>query len=91
MTNDQIDKAKADFDGLDKQMRDLGGDANDLTAKLEDLKKYFASSFSADSVNAAKSQIEGAKKAAREMVSSADALRDILAKNKKIVKGTVNQ
>ena len=85
------DKAKADFDALDKQMRDLGGDANDLTAKLEDLKKYFASSFSADSVNAAKSQIEGAKKSAREMVTASDALRDTIAKSKKVVKGTVNE
>lgn len=91
LTNDQIDKAKADFDSLDKQMRDLGGDANDLTALLEDLKKYFSSSFSADSVNAAKNQIEGAKKSAREMVTSADALRDTIAKSKKVVKGTVNQ
>jgi predicted nucleic acid-binding Zn-ribbon protein len=91
LTNDQIDKAKADFDALDKQMRDLGGDANDLTGLLLDLQKYFASSFSADSVNAAKERIEGAKKSAREMVSSADALRDTLYKNKKIVKGTATQ
>ena len=27
MTNDQIDKAKADFDALDKQLREVGGDA----------------------------------------------------------------
>ena len=91
LTNDQIDKAKADFDTLDKQMRDLGGDANDLTNLLLDLKKYFASSFSADSVNAAKAQIEGAKKSAREMVTASDALRDTIYKNKKIVKGTNTQ
>ena len=91
LTNDQIDKAKADFDTLDKQMRNLGGDANDLTNLLLDLKKYFASSFSADSVNAAKAQIEGAKKAAREMVTAADGLRDAIYKNKKVVKGTNTQ
>ena len=91
LTNDQIDKAKADFDTLDKQMRNLGGDANDLTNLLLDLKKYFASSFSADSVNAAKAQIEGAKKSAREMVTAADALRDAIYKNKKVVKGTNTQ
>jgi len=91
LTNDQIDKAKSDFDALDKQMRDLGGDANDLTNLLQDLKKYFSSSFSTDSVNAAKAQIEGAKKSAREMVTAADALRDTIYKNKKIVKGTNTQ
>ena len=91
LTNDQIDKAKADFDSLDKQMRDVGGDANDLVGLLKDLRKYFESSFSADSVNAAKNQIEGAKKSAREMVTAVDALRDTLYKNKKIVKGTNTQ
>ena len=91
LTNDQIDKAKADFDALDKQMRDVGGDANDLVGLLKDLRKYFESSFSADSVNAAKTQIEGAKKSAREMVTTVDALRDTLYKNKKIVKGTNTQ
>ena len=91
LTADQRDKAKADFDALDRQMRDLGGDANDLTGLLGDLKKYFSSSFSADSVNAAKPRIEAAKKSAREMVTSADALRDMIAKSKKVVKGTVNQ
>ena len=45
LTNDQLDKAKADFDSLDKQMREVGGDANDLTSFLEDLKKYFDSSY----------------------------------------------
>ena len=88
LTNDQIDKAKADFDGLDKQMREIGGDANDLTGLLDDLQKYFASSFSADSVSAAKDRIEKAKGSARDMVKDVDALRDMLYKNKKIVKGT---
>jgi predicted nucleic acid-binding Zn-ribbon protein len=86
LTNDQIDKAKADFDGLDKQMREIGGDANDLTGLLDDLQKYFASSFSSDSVNAAKDRIEKAKTSARDMVKDVDALRDTLYKNKKIVK-----
>ena len=88
LTNDQIDKAKADFDGLDKQMREIGGDANDLTGLLDDLQKYFASSFSSDSVNTAKDRIEKAKTSARDMVKDVDALRDTLYKNKKIVKGT---
>ena len=91
LTNDQIDKAKADFDGLDKQMREIGGDANDLTGLLDDLQKYFASSFSADSVGAAKDRIEKAKGSARDMVKDVDALRDMLYKNKKIVKGTNTQ
>jgi len=91
LTNDQIDKAKADFDTLDKQMREIGGDANDLTGLLDDLKKYFASSFSSDSVNAAKERIEKAKASARDMVKDVDALRDTLYKNKKIVKGTNSQ
>ena len=91
LTNDQIDKAKADFDGLDKQMREIGGDANDLTGLLDDLQKYFASSFSSDSVNAAKDRIEKAKTSARDMVKDVDALRDTLYKNKKIVKGTNSQ
>jgi len=91
LTNDQIDKAKGDFDTLDKQMREVGGDANDLTGLLEDLKKYFESSFSADSVKAAKTQIEGAQKSANEMIASVDALRDNLEGSKKIVKGTSAQ
>jgi predicted nucleic acid-binding Zn-ribbon protein len=91
LTNDQIDKAKADFDTLDKQMREIGGDANDLTGLLDDLQKYFASSFSSDSVNAAKERIEKAKASARDMVKDVDALRDTLYKNKKIVKGTNSQ
>ena len=91
LTNDQIDKAKADFDSLDKQMREIGGDANDLTGLLDDLQKYFASSFSSDSVNAAKDRIEKAKTSARDMVKDVDALRDTLYKNKKIVKGTNSQ
>ena len=85
------DKDKADFDALDKQMREIGGDANDLTGLLDDLRKYFASSFSADSVNAAKDRIEKAKSSARDMVKDVDALRDTLYKNKKIVKGTNSQ
>ena len=91
LTNDQIDKAKADFDGLDKQMREIGGDANDLTGLLDDLQKYFASSFSSDSVNAAKDRIEKAKTSARDMVKDVRELRDTLYKNKKIVKGTNSQ
>jgi len=91
LTNDQIDKAKADFDVLDKQMREIGGDANDLTGLLDDLQKYFASSFSSDSVNAAKDRIEKAKTSARDMVKDVDGLRDALYKNKKIVKGTNTQ
>ena len=91
LTNDQIDKAKADFDALDKQMREIGGDANDLTGLLDDLQKYFASSFSSDSVNAAKDRIEKAKTSARDMVKDVDGLRDTLYKNKKIVKGTNSQ
>ena len=91
LTNDQIDKAKSDFDALDKQMREIGGDANDLTGLLDDLQKYFASSFSSDSVGAAKDRIEKAKTSAREMVKDVDDLRTTIYKNKKIVKGTNSQ
>jgi uncharacterized coiled-coil DUF342 family protein len=88
MTNDQIDKAKADFDVLDKQLREVGGDANDLTAVLQDLKKYFASSFSPDSIKTCTPMVEKARTAAQEMVKSVDTLRDTLYKQKKEVKGT---
>ena len=91
LTNDQIDKAKADFDSLDKQIREVGGDANDLTTLLEDLKKYFDSSYSADSVKTAGPMIDKARTSGREMQKSVDALRDTLYKNKKEVKGTINQ
>jgi len=91
MTNDQIDKAKADFDTLDKQMREVGGDANDLTALLEDLKKYFDSSYSADSVKTAGPMIDKARTSGREMQKSVDALRDSIYINKKEVKGTSSQ
>ena len=91
LTNDQLDKAKADFDALDKQMREVGGDANDLTALLEDLKKYFDSSYSADSVKTAGPMIDKARKAGRDMQTSVDALRDAIYKNKKEVKGTSSQ
>jgi predicted nucleic acid-binding Zn-ribbon protein len=88
MTNDQIDKAKADFDVLDKQLREVGGDANDLTTLLEDLKKYFASSFSPDSIKTCTPMIEKARTAGQEMVKSVDTLRDNIYKQKKEVKGT---
>ena len=91
LTNDQLDKAKADFDALDKQMREVGGDANDLTALLEDLKKYFDSSYSADSVKTAGPMIDKARTSGREMQKSVDALRDAIYKNKKEVKGTASQ
>lgn len=88
MTNDQIDKAKSDFDVLDKQLREVGGDANDLTTLLEDLKKYFASSFSPDSVKTCTPMIEKARAAGQEMVKSVDTLRNNIYKQKKEVKGT---
>lgn len=88
MTNDQIDKAKADFDVLDKQLREVGGDANDLTTLLEDLKKYFASSFSPDSIKTCTPMIEKARAAGQEMVKSVDTLRNNIYKQKKEVKGT---
>ena len=91
LTNDQLDKAKADFDALDKQIREVGGDANDLTALLEDLKKYFDSSYSADSVKTAGPMIDKARTSGREMQKSVDALRDAIYKNKKEVKGTASQ
>ena len=91
LTNDQLDKAKADFDSLDKQMREVGGDANDLTSFLEDLKKYFDSSYSADSVKTAGPMIDKARTSGRETQKSVDALRDTLYKNKKEVKGTASQ
>lgn len=88
MTNNQIDKAKADFDVLDKQLREVGGDANDLIALLEDLKKYFASSFSPDSIKTCTPMVEKARTAGQEMVKSVDTLRDNIYKQKKEVKGT---
>ena len=88
MTNDQIDKAKADFDVLDKQLREVGGDANDLITLLEDLKKYFASSFTPDSIKTCTPMIEKAQTAGQEMVKSVDTLRDNIYKQKKEVKGT---
>jgi len=88
MTNDQIDKAKSDFDVLDKQLREVGGDANDLTTLLEDLKKYFASSFSPDSIKTCTPMIEKARTAGQEMVKSVDTLRNNIYKQKKEVKGT---
>lgn len=88
MVNDQIDKAKSDFDVLDKQLREVGGDANDLTTLLEDLKKYFASSFSPDSIKTCTPMVEKARTAGQEMVKSVDTLRDTLYKQKKEVKGT---
>jgi len=88
MTNDQIDKAKSDFDVLDKQLREVGGDANDLTTLLEDLKKYFASSFSPDSIKTCTPMIEKARAAGQEMVKSVDTLRNNIYKQKKEVKGT---
>ena len=91
LTNDQLDKAKADFDSLDKQMREVGGNANDLASFLEDLKKYFDSSYSADSVKTAGPMIDKARASGREMQKSTDALRDTLYKSKKEVKGTVNE
>ena len=88
MTNDQIDKAKLDFDVLDKQLREVGGDANDLITLLEDLKKYFASSFTPDSIKTCTPMIEKARTAGQEMVKSVDTLRDNIYKQKKEVKGT---
>jgi len=88
MTNAQIDKAKSDFDVLDKQLREVGGDANDLTNFLEDLKKYFASSFTPDSIKACTPKLEQARTSAQEMVKSVDVLRDNIYKQKKEVKGT---
>jgi len=88
MTNAQIDKAKSDFDVLDKQLREVGGDANDLTNFLENLKKYFASSFTPDSIKACTPKLEEARTSAQEMVKSVDVLRDNIYKQKKEVKGT---
>ena len=88
MTNDQIDKAKADFDVLDKQLREVGGDANDLTSLRQDLKKYFASSFSPDSIKTCAPMIEKARAAGQEMVKDVDTLRNNIYKQKKEVKGT---
>ena len=88
MTNDQIDAAKADFDTLDKQLREVGGDANDLTVLLQDLKKYFASSFSPDSVKTAQPMVQKSLASAQEMLKATDALRDSINKSKKRVKGT---
>ncbi len=88
MTNDQIDKAKSDFDVLDKQLREVGGDANDLITLMEDLKKYFASSFTPDSIKTFTPMIEKARTAGQEMVKSVDTLRDNIYKQKKEVKGT---
>jgi predicted nucleic acid-binding Zn-ribbon protein len=88
MTNDQIDKAKADFDVLDKQLREVGGDANDLTGVLQDLKKYFASSFTPDSIKNCTPMVQKARTSAQEMVKSVDVLRDNIYKQKKEVKGT---
>ncbi|NBS05987.1 MAG: hypothetical protein EBS69_01025 [Verrucomicrobia bacterium] len=87
MTNDQIDAAKADFDTLDKQLREVGGDANDLTVLLQDLKKYFASSFTPDSVKTAQPMVQKSLAAAQEMLKDTDALRDSISKSKKKVKG----
>ena len=88
MTYDQIDKATRDFEALNKQLREVGGDANDLTTLLGDLKKYFASSFSPDSIKTCTPMIEKARTAGQEMVKSVDTLRDTLYKQKKEVKGT---
>ena len=88
MTNAQLDKAESDFRDLDKQLREVGGDANDLTTLLEDLKKYFASSFSPDSIKNCTPMIEQARTAGQEMVKSVDTLRDNIYKQKKEVKGT---
>ena len=88
MTNAQIDKAKSDFDVLDKQLREVGGDANDLTTLLEDLKKYFASSFTPDSIKTCVPMIEKARASGQEMVKDVDILRDNIYKQKKEVKGT---
>ena len=88
MTNAQIDKAKSDFDVLDKQLREVGGDANDLTNLLEDLKKYFASSFTPDSIKTCAPMIEKARASGQEMVKDVDILRDNIYKQKKEVKGT---
>ena len=88
MTNDQIDKATADFEVLNKQLREVGGDANDLTSLLQDLKKYFASSFSPDSIKTCAPMIEKARAAGQEMVKDVDTLRNNIYKQKKEVKGT---
>jgi ABC-type transporter Mla subunit MlaD len=88
MTNDQIDKATADFDVLNKQLREVGGDANDLVRLLEDLKKYFASSFTPDSIKTSLPMVEKARTAGQEMVKDVDTLRNNLYKQKKEVKGT---
>ncbi len=88
MTNAQLDKAESDFRDLDKQLREVGGDANDLTTLLEDLKKYFASSFSPDSVKTCTPMIEKARAAGQEMVKDVDTLRNNIYKQKKEVKGT---
>ena len=88
MTNAQLDKAESDFRDLDKQLREVGGDANDLTTLLENLKKYFASSFTPDSIKTCTPMIEKARTAGQEMVKSVDTLRDNIYKQKKEVKGT---
>ena len=88
MTNAQLDKAESDFRDLDKQLREVGGDANDLTTSLEKLKKYFASSFTPDSIKTCTPMIEKARTAGQEMVKSVDTLRDNIYKQKKEVKGT---
>ena len=88
MTNAEIDSAKADFDALDKRLREVGGDANDLTSLLLDLKKYFASSFTPDSIKTSQPMVEKAKASAQEMIKDTDALRDTLNQSKRKVKGT---
>jgi predicted nucleic acid-binding Zn-ribbon protein len=88
LTGDQIDAANADFDALNKKMREVGGDANDLTILLKDLKNYFASSFSPDSVKTAQPMVQKALASAQEMLKDTDALRDAISKSKQKVKGT---
>ena len=88
MTNDQIDKANADFDLLNKQLREVGGDAEDLNALLQDLKKYFASSFTPDSIKTCTPMIEKARASGQEMVKDVDTLRDHIYKQKQGVKGS---
>jgi predicted nucleic acid-binding Zn-ribbon protein len=88
MTDAQIDKADSDFRDLDKQLREVGGDANDLTTFLENLKKYFASSFTPDSIKTCAPMIEKARASGQEMVKDVDTLRNNIYKQKKEVKGT---
>jgi len=75
ISQDRMNKAKKEYEGVDKKVRDIGAKLTKAVDKLQEVQTYFATELNAASIQAASKVTDAAKKSADDVMQALEEMK----------------